>query len=247
MPIHNIFKKRGRNISNLKKAKKLPKIIIDIHEKNSLIPSELFASNQVETETQSLKIGDYLIGNTIIERKTIQDFIGSMINKRLISQLRQMQKYKNKILIVEGIEKNFFKELYKKDTKLNNNSLRGFLLSISLNYKTQIIFTEDYEDTSKYLIILAKQQLKQKTPTTLHSKIPKTIKEQKQYILEAFPNIGPITAKKLLEKFKTISNIINAGRIKKDKNKDKNENKDDLKKILKSRTQDFIDLINSKE
>jgi len=243
MPIHNIFKKRRKNSSNLKRSKKLPKIIIDIHEKNSLIPSELGGSDQVKIEIRSLKIGDYLIGNTIIERKTIQDFINSMINKRLISQLRQMQKYKNKILIVEGTENNFFKEIYKKDTKLNDNSLRGFLLSISLNYKTQIIFTEDYEDTSKYLIILAKQQLKQKTPITLHSKIPKTIKEQKQYIIEAFPNIGPITAKKLLEKFKTISNVICASRIKKNEKK----NKDDLKKILKSRTLNFINLINSKE
>ena len=245
MQIHNIFKKKKK--LERKKEKQLPKIIIDIHEKNSLVPSELLSSNQVKTEIKSLKIGDYLIGNTIIERKTIQDFITSMINKRLISQLRQMQKYKNKILIIEGTEKNFFKEIYKKDTKLNNNSLRGFLLSISLNYKTQIIFTEDYEDTSKYLIILAKQQSKQKTHLTLHSRIPKTIKEQKQYILESFPNIGPITAKKLLKKFKTLSNIIYASKIKENKNQDKNKNRDDLKEILKSKTQNFIDLINSKE
>ena len=35
-------------------------------------------------------------------------------------------------------------------------------------------------------------------------------KEQLQFIIEGFPGIGPKTAKKLLTKFKTIKNIINA-------------------------------------
>ena len=34
---------------------------------------------------------------------------------------------------------------------------------------------------------------------SLHSKIPKTLIEQKKYILEAFPEIGPVKAKKLLK------------------------------------------------
>jgi len=35
-------------------------------------------------------------------------------------------------------------------------------------------------------------------------------KEQLQFIIESFPEIGPKTAQKLLTKFKTIQNIINA-------------------------------------
>tara|TARA_B100000315_G_scaffold249277_1_gene280261 strand:+ start:81 stop:356 length:276 start_codon:yes stop_codon:yes gene_type:complete len=69
--------------------------------------------------------------------------------------------------------------------------------------------TKDYKDTANYLILLAKQQLKPKTQLTLHQRIPKTIKEQKHYILESFKGIGPATAKKLLKKYKSIKNIIN--------------------------------------
>ena len=75
------------------KSKLKPKIIADTHEKNSLIISELHSNKDVELEIKSLKIGDYLIGDIIIERKTINDFISSMINKRLIQQLKQLQKY----------------------------------------------------------------------------------------------------------------------------------------------------------
>lgn len=219
---HKIFSKTKKRI---KKIPKTPKIIVDIHEKNSLIIANLHNSKQVRLEIKSLKIGDYLIGDIIIERKTISDFINSMINKRLIQQFRQMKKYKQQLLILEG-------DLEQLNDFKNPNALRGFILSIITNYNIPIIFTQDDEETSKYLITLAKQQLKPKIEPTLHSRIPKKIKQQKTYILESFPNIGPITAKKLLKKFKTLKNIFNA-------------TEEDLKPILKSRTQNFMNLINN--
>lgn len=222
MPFHNIFK-----LTRKQKKKPRPTIIADIHEKNSLILSELHENKNIKLELKSLKIGDYLIGKTIIERKTVNDFISSMLNKRLIQQLKQMKKYKQQLLIIEGIDE---QKLYREDTKLNPNAIRGFILSIITNYQIPIIFTQDYKDTVKYLIILAKQQLKPKTEITLHQRIPKTIKEQKQYILEAFPNIGPITAKKLLKKFKTLNNTINASA-------------EELQETLKSRTKNFKELL----
>ena len=221
--IYDIFSK----IKLKKKSQKQkPKIIADIHEKNSLVISELQSSEQINLEIKSLQIGDYIIGSVIIERKTIQDFISSMLNKRLVQQLNQMQEYKKKMVIFEG---DFF-SLFNQKTNLHYNAIRGFILSILINYQTPIIFTKDCKDTAQYLITLAKQQLKPKTEITLHSRIPKTIKEQKKYIIESFPNIGPATAKKLLEKFKTISNIINA-------------DEKELKEILKGKTENFQKLI----
>ncbi len=220
MPLFNIFKKT--------KQIQIPKplIIADIHEKNSLVLAELKYSSQIKLEIKSLKIADYLIGQTAIERKTISDFISSMINKRLIQQLKQMQKYSQKILIIEGN----LQETLEQDTNISK-ALRGFILSIITNHQTPIIQTSSHQDTAKYLITLAKQQLKTKSPISFHSKIPKTIKEQKQYILESFPNIGPKTAEKLLNKFHTISNTINS-------------NEQELQEILKNKTNDFKELIN---
>jgi len=221
--IHNIFSKKK---FKKKSSKQKPKIIADIHEKNSLIISELKNSNQIDLEIKSLKIADYLIGETAIERKTISDFISSMLNKRLIIQLKQMQKYKKNLLIIEG---EFFNSL-KEKTNLHPNSIRGFILSILNNYHVPIIFTQNYEDTTQYLITLAKKQIKTTAQISLHSRIPKTIPEQKQYVLESFPNIGPATSKKLLKKFKTIKNIFNAS-------------EGELEEILKRKTNNFIELI----
>jgi len=196
MPFHNIFSKRK---ARKRKPKKQPIIIADIHEKNSLVISELI-KQKGQVEIKHLKVGDYITNSTLIERKTASDFLSSMINKRLTTQLKNMQKAKNKLLIIEG-------NLNKTPTRIHENAIKGFLLSISLNYQTPIIFTKNSKETAKYLIILSKQQPKEESLNP--NRIPRNKKEQLQFIVEGFPTIGPKTAKKLLKEFKTLKNIIN--------------------------------------
>ena len=216
--LYNIFKRTTKK----SKKKQKPKILADIHEKNSLVISELINNKEVDLEIKNLKIGDYLIGKTIIERKTVNDFVSSMINKRLIQQLTQMQRYPQKLLIIEGN--------LELENRNMDKAIRGFILSILTNNQIPIIFTQDYEDTSLYLITLAKQQLKSKTPYSLHSRIPKTLKEQKKYVLESFPSIGPKTSEKLLKEFKTLQNIFTASEL-------------ELTNILKKQAKKFRDIL----
>ncbi len=185
--------------------KHLKKIKIDHREKNSLIPAELIELGH-KIEFSHLPVADYIIKNTAIERKTISDFINSMINKRLSKQLIELKQYPKHLLIIEGIEE---QEIYNDNKEgINGNALRGFILSILLNYKIPIVYTKDYEDTAKFISILAKKQ--KKPHISLNpKKHSHNKKEQLQYIIEGFPGIGPATAKRLLKKYKTISNIIN--------------------------------------
>ena len=202
-PLHNIFQRRK---SKFKKETLKQKITVDYREKNSLVPSELIGLG-FEVEFKELKVADYIVKETAIERKTVSDFISSMINKRLLNQLEELQQYKNKLLIIEGIEE---QELYNEENGngVNANAIRGFLLSILLKHKVPIMFTKDYKDTAKFISVLSKKQEKE---TSLNAKKKSLNKrEQLQFILEGFPGIGPTTAKKLLKEFKSIKNIINA-------------------------------------
>src|SRR3989344_7203649 len=110
MPLLDIFSKPRKQ----EKAEEKLKIIADNHEKNSLVISELISSG-VEVEFKHLLVADFLVQNTVIERKTISDFISSMISKRLSRQLEELQQYSNKLLIIEGIE----------DRELYNNNNEG--------------------------------------------------------------------------------------------------------------------------
>lgn len=216
----NIFKKKTKK----QQSKIKPKIIVDIHEKNSLVPSQIIEQG-IDIEFKSLKVGDYLINNIAIERKTFSDLISSMIKKRLLQQLNQLQQYKQRLLIIEG------KQTLDKNSSVHANSIRGQILSAIFYHQIPIISTKDSRETAIYLSLLAKQQQKPIHDISLHSRIPKTKKEQQEYILEAFPSIGPKTAVKLLKEFKTLNNIFNASE------------ETDLKKILKGKTKSFLNLL----
>lgn len=197
------------NIFSIKKIKekKQEKILIDYREKNSLVPSELVNLN-LKIEFKELKVGDYIVKGVAIERKTVNDFISSIKNKRLINQLEELQQYKNKLLIIEGLDE---QELYTDSEDrigMHPNAIRGFLLSVLLKYKVPIIFTKNYEDTAKFILILSKKKEKEMSLNITKKNLNK--KERKQFILEGFPGIGPKTAKKLFKKFKTIKNIFNS-------------------------------------
>jgi len=202
--IYDIFSKKSSRTK--KEIPSKEKIIADYREKNCLVASELIHLG-LEIEFKELKVADYLVKDVAIERKTVSDFISSMINRRLLNQLEELQQYENKLLIIEGIDE---QELYNDDNHLgiNANSVRGFLLSILLKYKIPTIFTKNSEDTAKFISILSKKKTKE-LPLNIKKKSLNK-KEQLQFIIEGFPGIGPKTAKKLLTKFKTIKNIINA-------------------------------------
>ena len=181
------------------------KIIADHHEKNSLVCSEL-VEHGIDVEFTHLLVADFLVGETAIERKTISDFLTSMMNKRLSKQLLELQQYDKRLLIIEGIEE---QELYNDEPEgVHGNAIRGFLLSILLESKVPIIFTKDYKDTAKFLSVLAKKQ--KNTSFSIRAKKRNlSLKEQKQFILEGFPGIGPKTAKNLIKKHNSLKTIFN--------------------------------------
>ncbi len=106
------------------------------------------------------------------------------------------------------------------------NPARGMILSIITDYEIPILFTQDEEDTANFLLLLAKKFEKPKQNISLRqSRSQLTKEEQKQFILEGFPGIGPTLAKQLIKKFKTLNNIFQASEEKLKQIPKFNENK----------------------
>ncbi|MGV8171886.1 MAG: DEAD/DEAH box helicase [Candidatus Woesearchaeota archaeon] len=181
-----------------------PKIIADYREKGSNVLKELLDKSNLGLE--KLAIGDFLLsGRVAVEYKTVQDFVDSIIDGRLLGQLRELKKYERPIIIIEGTE-----DIYSM-RKIHPNSIRGMIATITVSYGIPIIQTRNSKDTAEYLISIAKrEQSEEKNDIQHHYKKPETIREQQEYFISALPNIGMGGAIPLLKHFKSVKNIVNA-------------------------------------
>jgi len=101
-------------------------ILIDNREKDSRIPN-ILKNKGIPILFENLEIGDYIIGDIIIERKTSKDFIASVFDGRIFQQANKITSFTNRaILLIEGLLQNELE--YVK----NKNSIYGTLLSFSI-------------------------------------------------------------------------------------------------------------------
>lgn len=189
----------------------MSKIIIDHREPKELI-REL--AKDVEIETKQIPI-DFVIqtknkeGKEVtvgIERKTLNDFLNSIIDKRILQQLIYLKEnFHVPLLIIEGKENIYMLR------KFNPNSIRGMLASIAIDFQVPILQTKNYRDTASLIKVIARRLEKPRSiPSLLKKRKPLTLKEQQEYLIESLPGIGPILAQQLLKNFKTVKKIINA-------------------------------------
>lgn len=186
---------------------KKPILICDVREQ--LIINEIESlpeSKKIKIIKQQLPIGDFIIHDIIIERKSFNDFVSSIIDKRIFRQIEELTKEGRALLIVEGpfvMKRNF-----------SINAYIGALSYIISNYeKLSIIFTFSPKETAKLIIKIAlkKQRINEDTYKVKVVK-KKGLRNEDLviYILSSFPGISVKTAKKIIDKFGTIKNFINA-------------------------------------
>jgi ERCC4-related helicase len=189
----------------LSDEKKL-KVLVDVREKGSILSKKLVESG-MDVKVQTLAIADIIVSDKIgIERKTVPDFVNSIIDKRIFTQLKDLKNnFENPLIILEGEE-----DLYSV-RNIHPNAIRGMLATIVSSFKIPILRTKDTLDTIELIRAIAKrEQSQEEKDISIRIKTPMTTKEQQEFIIGSLPLIGPSLAKALLRKFKTVKNIMNA-------------------------------------
>ena len=183
------------------------KIIADYREKPSGIP-DLLEGRGVEIELKELKAGDYLINSQIIvERKTKEDFVQSLVSNRLFSQCQRIKRsHKFPLLIIEG-------NPYETTHRINQHAIIGDILSVSLNWQIPVFLTINREETADILIMAGKQLLKESVPVSRSGYKPKKPEKRKLFFLQGLPEIGPVLALRLVERFDSIERIMNVSEV----------------------------------
>ena len=181
-------------------------IYADKREASSRIISIL--KKHCTVEEAQLEVGDYLLSERVCaERKTSIDFISSIMDKRLFQQLANMKEnFERPLLVIEG------GSLFESGININENAIRGALASVAIDYSMPIIWTHNQLETAKMLYRIAhREQIGGGKNTGLRGKRRLLSKNQEQeFLIEGFPGISNVTAKKLLNHFGTCKKIFSA-------------------------------------
>lgn len=184
------------------------RIIIDSREKCTNIIRTL--REKAKVEIKHLEVADYLLSDRVaVERKTVEDFLASIIDKRLFSQATELARnFPIPLLVMEGRD-----DMYSL-RGINPNAVRGAIISLSIDYGIPLIFTRDEEDTANFLYIIAKrEQEEEKREVTLRGeRKPVLLEEKQRYVIESLPNVSSVLAKRLLERYGSVAGVMKATR-----------------------------------
>ena len=181
------------------------KIRVDYREKASGLV-DLLKTEDISIEVKKVPYGDYVINDSItIERKTAKDFLVSIIDGRLFNQLSNLKKYcLNPILLIEG-------NPYKTELNFDPMAIKGALLSAQAVWYIPVIFSRSKEDARNIFLMIGRQDETYMDVVPLRGGYrPKRLKSKQLYLLQGLPQIGPLLAKRLIEHFRSISNVMNA-------------------------------------
>jgi Fanconi anemia group M protein len=181
------------------------KIYID-HRESPLIKKML--KEKAEIELAQLPVGDYILSDRVCaERKTVEDFLQSMVDKRLLSQAAEMKRnFEIPVIILEGYD-----DLYTQ-RNIHPNAIRGALAALATSFQIPIIPSQSEEDTAEILYAIAKreQEEERRIISLRGERKPMMLNEKQQFVVESLPNVSAVLAKRLLEKFDSVQNVINA-------------------------------------
>jgi ERCC4-related helicase/ERCC4-type nuclease len=184
-------------------------IVVDQRELDSAIARDLSTREGMATRLETLAVGDYVVSDRVaIERKTVSDFLDTLTggDRSLFEQVGDLSRhYARPVVIIEG------DGLYE-ERNVHPDAIRGALASLTVDFGVSVLRTEDEGDTADLLAVLAgREQTTRDRAVSVHGeKSAKTLAEQQEYVVGAIADIGPVTARSLLEHFGSVEAVMTA-------------------------------------
>ncbi|HZX44674.1 MAG TPA: DEAD/DEAH box helicase, partial [Candidatus Nanoarchaeia archaeon] len=183
------------------------KIIADFREKGSPVIKELIELG-ANMQIDKCESADFLLSSRVgVEFKTAEDFVNSIIDGRLLVQIKNMKNnFERPLVLIEGDQ-----DIYSV-RNVHPNAIRGVLSTIAISYGIPVLFTRNSKESAGLLFIIAKREQDESgSDFSMHAlKKDMSVHEWQEYIISALPGVGPGLAKPLLREFRSLKNVINA-------------------------------------
>ena len=194
-------------------------LVIDSRETSTLaelVKKKAKALN-IPTETKWIEIGDYIYDDVCFEAKSIVDFIGSVMSKRLWTQLDNMDRhYKTNVVIIHGdldegilniIENSPSTMPVKSRAIMLRNKFLGAIGRIVLDTDIKPIWIKTTEEAS--LIITSVSKMKPMTRETIEPQVFKrlTTDDLRIDLLSSIKGVSVKKAKEIIKEFGSIMEV----------------------------------------
>ncbi|SEH17536.1 fanconi anemia group M protein [Natronorubrum sediminis] len=182
-------------------------IVADQREMDANIARDLSRREEIDIRLETLEVGDYVCSDrVVIERKSVADFVDSLVGgeRSIFEQVGAMARhYSRPIVLVEG------EGLYEQ-RDIHPNAIRGALSSLAVDFGASVLRTESEDESTELLAVLAgrEQQTSDREVSVHGEKGAKTVAEQQEYVVSSIAEIGPVTARSLLEEFGTVEAVM---------------------------------------
>ena len=182
-------------------------IVADHREAASGVMKHLSGMDAL-VRAEQLETGDYVLSDRVaVERKTISDFAGSIMDQRMFEQLERLAKsYEKPLLVLEGDQNSLF------DNGLHPNSVRGALSSITVDLGIPILWTRNPKETAAQLYWIARrEQLEQDRKIQIRSLgMDAPLHKHQEFLVSGLPFVNSVMSERLLKRFRTPRRLFSA-------------------------------------
>jgi ERCC4-type nuclease len=181
-------------------------LAVDHSERHSALLEAVRRSGDFDVRMVHLDTGDYLIDDEVlVERKTIGDFVASLVDGRLFPQAARLAHSRHRsLLLIEGPRPPSMPDVHP-------HALEGALVSLAAMWRLPVLHSSAPEHSLLILRFLADQVGRpQQAILRRFDRKPKRLASRRLFLLQGLPGIGPALAHRLLCQFGSIERVLSA-------------------------------------
>ncbi|RLM96531.1 DEAD/DEAH box helicase [Haloarcula sp. Atlit-7R] len=184
-------------------------IVADQRELDSNIARDLSTRDGIETRLETLAVGDYVLSDrVVVERKTVADFMDTLTggDRSMFEQVGDATRnYGRPVVVIEG------EDLFGA-RNVHHKAIQGALASLAVDFGASVLRTSGEDETADLLQVIAEreQEVADREVSVHGEKQSKTLPEQQEYVVASIAEVGPVTARTLLDAFGSVEAVMTA-------------------------------------
>ncbi|MGB0653430.1 MAG: DEAD/DEAH box helicase [Thermoplasmatota archaeon] len=159
-----------------------------------------------QVEVRQLDVGDFVLSDRVaVERKEVKDFVDSLIDGRLMEQVKALTVYPKPLLVIEG-------DSLHGHRSISAEALHGAVASIAVDFGVPVLRTQDARETADLLAAVAKREQRRggRKIAIRPGSATLTDKDRALHILAGLPGVDKVRAHRLLDHFGSLEGVFGA-------------------------------------